>query len=776
MSVLTNLLSGTTVLLGLSGGAQVAFPDLGVSSGLPALSDAQWALLDEPSITGDTAMVDIYDYPSPDGWYVDALKVRVVETGIETVLRNGGRTSKIRHIRVPALSTYNVQTAALYRNENDPARAEVVQGAWSSPKPGRSSIGPMSVTITATRYNRCAPAGYMFTAEVRGSGKLHPFNELGYEWDYGDLASLHRRQSQAMINVFGNGASMSANTSFDPIGAHTYRTPSAVGYTATLTVFDADGNEATATYDTGAVEDIRDAFGEFDTVFIDTRHTNGQPVAPEIRADIEAAGFVFNENKVYDKLSSARYSLRFKDQGCYMFARDQVHESTLGYFNEEIRRYVGAYGTGTDPIIDWNLNWIGPGSGVTVELDYCVTGIRFDGGYDPSAPVVGDEPNSLLDVNQPCMIDDCYFTGGFLNISITNNRGSIISDCVSTNYSEHALSTYFPENTAVYGCDFSQNPFAIRVDDGNVSADDDGDGIKDGFNVLDGKFYANHGPTRINDLRGDFLYMKCRMTNSIDWANLDTSQPNIRMGANGKMKNGFYVCTQCMFEGGITNLSATAGNAGGDYGDIRIAKCVSLMSISPSFIFAAFGGIQIEACIYVVPQVVERAPRYLLGWGDTHVPSSYGNPSYSFSRNHPNEAQFYLWPPILQSCAAVDLRPSASVIPLTSVSEPTTDPILRNNLLSGPCFDQVVTGLDLSVDYVSLYPGRLARDENGGDLQTQFATQSSATLARVQAGSSAIGAGSGPASLQTFDGRRRYEIMAANGRVNPSLGPWEYDG
>src|SRR3990172_2937982 len=100
------------------------------------------------------------------------------------------------------------------------------QSSWTtpSPAPAFTQSGSITPSLESARTSGVAPLAVFFDATgTTATGTNHPFHELEYRWDFGDLASGNWRTT-----------GLPKNKAMGPVAAHVFETPGT--YPVTLTV------------------------------------------------------------------------------------------------------------------------------------------------------------------------------------------------------------------------------------------------------------------------------------------------------------------------------------------------------------------------------------------------------------------------------------------------------------------------------------------------------------------------------------------------------------
>ena len=740
---LSGLVSGTAVSIaaGKSVVSVATYAEATPQSGLTGLSDAQWQLSQEPSLTGDTALVNVSELPAPpSGYRAEGFLVRV-NGGAPVTLPYGNRTDIARHIRISSVGTSSVETAIVWRDEND--RETNVASDWSTARiVAAATTATPTVIINAMRTEGVAPVGFVFTATVRGFGTLLDYQELHYQWNYGDPGSQHKRMRQAFADVHG----LDANKSFDHVGAHTYERPGL--YPVTLTVTDRMGNSATSEPLWISVADPDEYFAGMDTICIDPlgENTGGPDGCRYVSTWAEAMSHTGNS-------SEKRWLLR--------------RGFTYGNSGSTVPRgwHIGAYGEGSDPVLTdtiifaWNSSNVG---------NYAVWGVEFDNGYRPEDPslVPGPQPEAIrLSGPRFITLHDIKIQGFGVQINHPNSpvpKPWIMSSCHLTNWGDMGVFNPNAPEHAMVGCTIVQNPLTLRRDDNKQ------------VNPDDGLWYADHGPYRTNYNKGAVGIIQCDLFSCNNWAGNSAVQLFLRIAASGGLNQDLAV-SQCITEGGTFYIGPSAGNAGSDFAGMKISKNLHVLAVTNNNSGFGFGGVLCENNVLVCPPNPEVGPTKLATLGDTVVPENY-NDKYNFERNRPNKSLCYDFPPIWRNNTYVDLRSSGDLTEPTRFND-FDSPGWVNNAVHAPSIAGFFSdlGLDVTEKFTPYYLGRRVFGENGNALREEFSNAGAGVVPVPLSGSSVIGAASGDTAVDDFTGALRRDVLNGLSRNTASQGAFEPD-
>ncbi|MCV3273819.1 PKD domain-containing protein [Roseobacter sinensis] len=739
---ISGLLSGTavTIILGSSTAAVAQYQAPFPIQGLVGLSQAQWSLIPEPSLTGDTAIVDITELPEyPLGYQPEAFRVRV-NGGAPVTLPFAKRTNKPRHIRIPSSGTAAVEVAIVWRSEED--RATNVESVWSDAK----TVEPMttstpSIIISSTRTTGTAPAGFMFVAEVNGFGVLNPSQDLHWKWTYDDPGSVHKRMRPEYVAVHGNDA----NVSYDHVGAHTFERPGT--YRVRLTCTDRDGNSVTSDPYLITVEDPDVVFAGANTIVI----------APSGMQNIGPSGA-----RYFVSPADAR-SAWTQSTGRYRLLLERGYSYELyQQLNRPAELQIGPCGFGRDPLITERMP-LTYGNGD--EAGYSVWGLQFDDGYDPSNPEAGSGTQGVynaIDIGvQDLTIHDCGFSGFNVPIQPSDNKRWIMSSTEVTNWSNFGMFQSVSIEHAIVGCTIVQNPLAIRKGDGKSYAH---------------PIYADHGPYRTNYNRGDCAVIQSDLFSSVNWAGDTVIQICMRVNAVGDEGYAMNI-SQCKTEGGALYIGPTAGDDGSPWMDIKVSKHHHVTACS-AMTAIAIGNALMENCIVVcgADPFEGLAFSQYVNVRDTFNGFSTGveNTSRPFIRKRPDKGLGSEFTVRWRNMTIIDLRAAADI---PSDFQPTRAAdfqlIANDNLIHAPNGQGPVANLDLSQAFTPRYVGRLVYGENGNALQTEYSNAGNGLMGVPLADCPAIGAATGETALDDFTGQLRRDTVAGLARTTYSQGAWE---
>ncbi|SFR19319.1 PKD domain-containing protein [Poseidonocella sedimentorum] len=735
---ISGLLSGTavTMTLGKSAVAQLNYQSR--ASMLAAPAPEQWTLTPEPSLTGDTALVDLKALPVEEGYELEGFRVRV--NGVEEQpLRFATRTGKPRHIRIPATgSGHTVEIASIWRDPD--ARGTDIRGAWSAPKKvDPAQTDTPSIEIYCHRTSGTAPAGFVFTAEVFGFGCLNPSHDLHWEWNYGDPGSTHRRMRPDFETVHGTGA----NTSYDHVGAHTYETPGV--FDVTLTVTDRAGNSVTSAPYPITVWDPDEIFSGTNTIVVAPSGMTdiGPPLCRYVTSLSEAKPYWTNTDGAFRILLERGYSYDLTQR-----------------LNRPNKMHIGPCGTGPDPVITESLTYFWGGGG---ELDYALYGLDFVGHYDPSDPgTVRPDVAVRMQGLDDLTVHDCSFSGWGIGLYPSDGLKWVMSSCAITNWLDYGIFQSVSDRHAVIGCTIAQNPMTLRVHDYK------------GANPEDGRFYADHGPYRTNYNRGDAAILQSDLFSSNNWGSTSAIQLCMRVNAVGDPGYALNI-SQIMTEGSSLSVGPTAGTTGSPFMDLKMSKCLHVIA-SGGFISTNHGGlIENNVAIYGDQTSEGYAVEQYLNVRDVFDHEAPITADYY--RERPNKGLAYDFPVVLRNNTCIDLR-GASAIPSNFVptrSADFRDVSFSDNLFHGPNAPGVgaVPGIDLTQKFTPRYLGRLAPFDGFETIDTSYSNEANGFVPALLSGCPAIGTAEGATALDDFTGTRRAEILAGLSRETASPGAFE---
>ena len=755
----------------------------GILAGVGGPAASHWDFVVHPSLTGDTADITILnngDGLTAPNWAAEYYQYELNGDGNWITVPGGVDGNFPTTVRLPSTST--ITSARLRRVDRNTLDRESEEPTLpSQPKTVIPATGPVTITIEMTTYCRIAPcAGYMFKPVIRGTGVLDPSGEeVAKEWNYGDPGSVHQRLTPGVTAL--NNGSVDANVSYDFVGAHNFRTPNAAGYDVTLSIrLKGDPNTYTGTVNTGEIIDAEAFFNtgsssQTRTYYVDNR---ADPSPTNHSQDVlNDAPNRIADNRIrrtlQDVLTAANSSNVNKIM--VLFHGDQDHDLSLsGKFQGNLSQVFGSYATngGVDlpRLSGERLQWISPYPNVDVEEHHFgMFDLEFPQGYDPANPIVGDVPVDCIEMNWNSCFENVGFSGGKINVNVKNNRGLIMTNCASTDFGDHAVADYFPLDTVFLACDFRQEPMAVRYAH-TVPWDAKGELIPNTAPPqYAGRWFAQHGPFRCNAIRGWLAFIRCEVFTCNGHSSVNSFQPTLRLIAMGEANGWPCVLSQCVLEGGLLNVSSTAGNAGGDYGNIIISKCVIIVFNANAWTYLAHGGIKIINCVFVVPPIAEANPSTLLRWSDDFNSGGYTT-TFGFGRNRRSKSNFWAFPPQMINCTFVDLGGVSGPVTLRVNNNTSEVMKIDNCAFSGNCFQGVVaeiaSNLDLSSKWTPNYLGAVVPER--GPFDPSYTASTCGIIPEPETGSNAIGTGS-KSDLWAVDdlfGRIREDVANTNSRPN----------
>ncbi len=310
---------------------------------------------------------------------------------------------------------------------------------------GSTSITNAGLMTTASRTTCVAPCGVFFDATAINPfpSVQRPFHELYYEWDFADPTS-------------GNFATTGKpkNRAVGGVAAHVFE--NAGTYIVTLDV----GNGGTQTFEytqTIIVQNPDDIYSGANTFCVS--NTNNWAGCPTTIAGNRLTDYDVAINTLFS-VNGVRRVL-FRRGELFNTISSGVHNNFIGPY------FIGAYGSGNDPIINMTIS----GSAISASgNDIIITGLNFTSNYN-TVTGYGNQPNVIYMISTTNLltIHKNSFSGIGLGMYLGQNGGeisnTIISENFATSWQNYALlSGDVVEKFGFIGNSFKQNPLASRGD------------------------------------------------------------------------------------------------------------------------------------------------------------------------------------------------------------------------------------------------------------------------------------------------------------------------
>jgi len=607
-----------------------------ITVGTPVTSNAalssfaanQWALVNEPSVTGNVAAIDFYGTPIQPDHTAEYFEVLVDDGATQnvSVVLLGPMLNRVRRIRVPAGQTTSVQVRVVWCRDGD---GSLFTGGWSAIKTVTPSVGSPVLTITPERTSGVAPAGIQFVGELAGTGELRPYHDVDYKWIYpetGDYTTL----------PVSFGWSRERSVDYGPVSAFVFENPDP---TATVTCEATFFNDATGLFQTvTATVDVN--IQDPDVIFAGSNTITVGDVAQGDDYDAADIGVAASAIAGAPSGSGRRMSLR-RGLSYGDFKID-------ANFNAAHLSIV-AHGTGTDP--DTNLMDIRQ---VQAGGDLSFQDIDPVGTYDPTDPFNTTTSGShffTIHAQVPVTINRCKTIGA--DISIHTSGQAYVSDSDVFGFFNYGIYGRYG-HISIIGSMIRQNPLAQRLGDGK--------------DYLNAPFHSVHGPMRFpdEDFEGPTAIKKSVIVSIGNWA--DTAQPQNpnRWNTSGALAQ-MLCMDMCEIEGGGFGFGVIPSGPSPHYAPQDIV-CDRIRHISTGpareVVTITLGGTTLRNFIMVQPDTPAETFDTIqsivkLGGGEGTAPAKFGN---------------FLNPIELYSCAFIDMRSDENATP------PLTPTLQRNSV------------------------------------------------------------------------------------------------
>ena len=694
----------------------------------------QWSLEDAPSLTGDTALVDLRALPAGEGGGILPAYCEIeTDDGrgpTRAPLRMWLATRHPRLIRLAPDRETRVRLRMIWgrpgRRRDDPMELE--PGPWSDPKAVRPSRGAPALRIEATRRTAVAPAGIMFTAEALGLGVLRPYHEIRYLWRFGD-PGLYRNLSPDLPWP------PDRDIAFGPVVAHTFEAPG----TYTITCEATDGVTTLSAEIRVEIEDPDIAFPGSRTVCVSQAgdFTGAPPGSVHVGS-----------------MARARSSLGRGGPARILLRRgEEFRETGEGRLTGFETFQLGAFGPGPSPV--WRNDGT-QGDGLIVQNidgDVAIWGLDMQGPYDAGRPENTIKPDSgiVLRSGRFRTVHDCRLSGWSTGIYLVRQQEHVvITDCAVTNWFNFGV--FLPEGgwVGLAGCSVRQSPFAPN--DAGRAEDEP-------------PFVPDHGPYRLSRPTAPCCFNLVDLFSCNSWYGTAGHQPCIRWNSGGVTEPQKLNIDRARTEGG--NFTLSPGSAGAEPfpHEILLDKFHHVPTAQPTQALNAHsGGTTIRNGIIVQ--------------GDYPAESNTGLRGLILMVAEGANA---LEPSAAYNCTLVDLRRPANATNSGGASRDFTPLNIRdetgavtsgNHVLHAPLMEGGTTAdmpLDTASRWQPLYLGRRILEENGGALQSVFANPPEAgALFGPLPGSPAIGDADPrtPIAIDDFFGRMRGE-RPSRGALEP---------
>ncbi len=576
------------------------------------------------------------------------------------------------------------------------------------------------VTITVTREEGIAPAGFMFSAEVNGADVDRPFHDLRYKWTFSDPGNYNRLPDDLPWGT-------DRNIAYGPVVAHAYGASGSFEVVCEVT----DGTNTVRASRVVILRDPDDVFSGSNTVCVS--------LAGDF-ADAPAGAMTATS------LAAILGDLQRTDPLRLLFRSGEDFAEPIGFIAEFDIVQIGAYGDGPPPILRTGINF----RNCTGELS--VWGIDFVAAYNPSQPETTSPPSgSALTLNSDvhCTIHDCLISGWSIGIRPGDERllSLVVGNTAVRDWFNFGLLQGGGGWVGLAGVSMRQHPMTERAS---------------GKGEVEPPFHADHGPFRLSRPSAPVCMNLVDLFTTNTWAGaLTTMQPVIRWNAGGVQESQRLVIDRLRSEGGRLALNVSSSGARAGSMEIILDKFHHITTVSPTTAMSlGFGGTTVRNGVLVQPDVFPESStglRSMIGLTPTDPLRSYAE--------QPIE---------VYSCAIVDLRGTSNAVNQSGTprdfspteQRPEGEYYFANNLLYAPDAITPETSalpLDLTPRWDPRYPGRNVVGEPFDD---QYANPpSTASLFAATRRSSAAGAASGKVAIDDFFGNLRPDA--------PSLGATE---
>ena len=485
-------------------------------------------------------------------------------------------------------TTYYLHTLQQDAAGND---SEALSSSGFTTSSLESGSGTVDIQILRRGALEAAPEGVFFRANVSDSSVTQAGNRSDYDpsthlctyiWSFGDPG----RQSDKVENVLA--AHNDLNEGRGKEVGHTFQ--SAGTYTVTCTVYGPNGLIGS---DSTSI-----TTGDPDTVF-----AGDKTILVNASGQADAA---YPDATVVSSHAAARTEMNSRAQACrVLFKRGETFaasNSLLGFAATNPNFYLGAYGSGDDPIINrTGGDFVVTGTGFTG--DFVITDLQLNGGWNPLNET-GTESEFIrlytYDTPRMHVINNCIIKGAHLGVYLPGSgagAGKVASTHICntsiTDWASYGVFSFGGQDEAVSieGCNIARNGLAWEGGSGSFSV-----GNSQGSVRIQRRMRVN---IRVCD-----MFSKCSWTVS---GGIPGQQPPLRFNTYGVSGHYSHV-DRCSFEGGADVISYD-NDQGDGVATVNSVIERSIMVAGPiteRMVRFEGTGQTVRNCIMVVP----NAPRF----------------------------------------------------------------------------------------------------------------------------------------------------------------------
>ncbi len=400
--------------------------------------------------------------------------------------------------------------------------------------------GTVSIQILRRGALQVAPEGVFFRASVTDASVTQAGNRNSYDpsahqctylWTFGDPGKI----SDKVTNILA--AHNDLNTGRGKEIGHTFTTPGT--YSVSCAVYGPNGLIGTDSTSI-TVNDPDSVFSGSKTILVNA--------AGQGDAAYPGATVVTNWGAARTEMNNRTATHR-----C-LFKRGETFAATnsllgLNSANDNPNLYLGAYGSGPDPVINRTGGRLVQ-TGTAFTGDFVITDLRLNGGWN-SLNETGNTQEfiRLYTYNTPRMhvINNCVIDGPFMGIYLPGSGNGVgkvpsthICNTTITGWGDYAIFSFAGQDEAVSieGCAFVRKGLAWEGGSGSFSTGN------------------SQGPVRIQrrmrvSIRCSDMFSKCSWTVS---GGIPGQQPCLRLNTYGVTGHYSHV-DRCSFEGGAAQIS-----------------------------------------------------------------------------------------------------------------------------------------------------------------------------------------------------------------------------
>ncbi len=405
----------------------------------------------------------------------------------------------------------------------------------SSSSTSSATGGPViNIRLQPSRTSCVAPCGVYFDASnTTASSTVLPFQELNYQWDFGDPTASFRTKPNVNANRAAGG-----------VTGHVFVSPGI--YRVNLTVNDFQGNVSTASTEITVADPevvFSPANGGYTWCVSANGDFSGCPTSdPKFHLTDYTSIFEYatlclglgNLGDFYPPLGPRRVLLKRGQT----YVGSNRHGACLPYTEGRYDSFpimLGAFGQGTDPVVQ------APRTGQAIAPGYIfgtyagpragtiISGISFKGLYDASTGL-GEATGACLQLWGDSLHNSTIYRNSFsgceLNIDLRSDDPSymVVADNVSTNWHNFGIFGNIPYGV-VLANSIEQNPDTLSVNwDGK-----DGWCRNGGWCTAD---FPDHGAGRFGASTHAVICHN-NLTSRNSWIGLG-AQPSLRFGSEGR--------------------------------------------------------------------------------------------------------------------------------------------------------------------------------------------------------------------------------------------------